>query len=933
MSFRQRLLVFLGILLFAALLTALLAPFAVSRGMRTWLDWAARRQGVTVQCGKIDAPFLHEVTIDDLRIGPAEKNGRAVNLQARRVTIDLNFRGWLFARQARLVHAIDVDHLTGGIQQSGAPGKEKLDWRNLHRLLPDRFRFHDADLEVATAATSFVFRGVELSASEIESGNFLAHEVSVTAPFLRQTFAGLRGATSWENDRLTIAGISLVRGLDLEALTIDLSRLTKRQLGLEFSLDAFGGTLRASFEGRGGGPKFALDLTGSAANISLAQISSAAGLLEPLTGSVRASQFTFRGNPGQFLEATASIWIELSDFSWRARRGDHLVFGATYYNRRLQVEQLYVQQRPNELTVNGELLWPKQLAAWTALQFRGQINATIPDANAFAQLFGAPAGDVAGKLFASGEIDSLDPAPHGQLKFRGEGLRFRGVALDSLGGTLQLAGAEATLAALEIRHANDFLRAHGTANLTGAHAYSARLTGAINDLGEYAPLLPKAWRQGEIGGGVTFDWAGDGSFTAHSGTVQVFAHGLQLPVALLRAPLDVTLEGTYSPQDIFFRTFRLADERLSLGGFLMIGSNFLELQAIELALDGAPRATGTVFLPLGVDRWRKTGSLFEAFDERQKFDVDLAVDQLDLAAAAQALGEKLPLRGTLSGKIAAYGPLAALQLTSDWHLQNLGPASVPNALDLDLHYEDGRADANLSATFGASAPILARGSLPLGLEKKTLGDGTFVRQEEAFSASVECPALFPAMMPPSVRPLSASAGIISGQVAYSGTLRDPKIEGAAQLLGLRISPPAPWPAVTDFSADLRFASGAAEIENFQLEADGFPVRGSGSLTMAPPFFTLTLAPRGGSVAVATLPPSGSPISAVRILGEGIVGESPGLRKAVVRGKAGAPGFSLTITSDETQTTLFADPTFPATEGPLLLKVNEQPFSAQITAPR
>ena len=69
---------------------------------------------------------------------------------------------------------------------------------------------------------------------------------------LRQTFHDLRGATAWEANRLTIAGVSLVRGLDLEALTVDLSSLTKRRIGLDFQLDAFGGTLRASFQGRAG---------------------------------------------------------------------------------------------------------------------------------------------------------------------------------------------------------------------------------------------------------------------------------------------------------------------------------------------------------------------------------------------------------------------------------------------------------------------------------------------------------------------------------------------------------------------------------------------------------------------------------------------------------------------------------------------------------
>ena len=269
--------------LLAALLTALLAPFAVRHGLRAWLWWAARREGLSVQIARIEAPFLQPVTLEGVHLAPAAEKGRPVELEAQSVSVDLNFRGWLFGRKTRLLHAVTIDHLRGKVRQGlGKTGGAKLDWPNLHRVLPDSFRLDDVDLDVKTPATAFVFRGVRLSASEVESGTFFAHQIYVVSPILRKSFTDLRGATSWERDRLTIAGLSLAPGLDLEALTADLSRLPKRQVGLEFELDTFGGTLRASFEGRGGGPKFEVALTGSAANISLAQISSAAGLLEPL---------------------------------------------------------------------------------------------------------------------------------------------------------------------------------------------------------------------------------------------------------------------------------------------------------------------------------------------------------------------------------------------------------------------------------------------------------------------------------------------------------------------------------------------------------------------------------------------------------------------------------------------------------------------------
>ncbi len=838
MSLRKRLLIFLAALLVLGGLSALLSPFAVAHGLRAWLSWAARHKGMQVEIGKIDAPFLHPVTIDGLKVRPAPEKGRAVWLEAARATVDFDFRGWLFSKHARFVHAVTVEHLRGSIGQRKQRGAEKLDWKNLARLLPDEFHFTDVDLEVTTVATKFAFRGVNLNASEIEAGQFFAREIFVTSPILRQTFRDLRGATSWESDRLTVAGVSLVRGLDLEALTIDLASLTNRRVGLDSQLDAFGGVLRASFQGHGEGTKFAIDLAGSATNVSLAQISSAAGFLEPVTGSVRASKFTFRGNPGEFLDATASIWIEVSDFAWRSRRGDHLVFGATYYDRRLQVEQLYVQQEQNELTVNGELLWPKKRPSWTALPFRGQVTAAIPDADSFAQLFGAAAGDFSGALSVRGDVNLFDPSAHGQLAFKGEGVRFRGVSLDSLGGTIALAGAEATLGNLEIRHANDFLRGHGNFNLQAPHHYAARFTGAIDNLGDYAPLLPSSWSAGRIGGGVTFDWSGDGTPSAHSGTMQLFAHGLQLPVAPLRAPLDVTLEGTYSPQDVFFRTFRLADDRASLGGFLMLGSNFVELQALELTLDGVLRAQGTLFLPWSVAAWHRTGRFLEALDERQKFDVDLAVDQLDLGQFAKALSEQFSASGSLSGKLAAYGSLAALQVTTNWRLQNLGGSASPNELNLDLRYQNGRADADLRATFGVSSPVTAEGSVPLRLEKRRLADGSWVNRTAPFWLRVDCPALFPAMMPAKWRPLGASSGIVYGQINYANTIAEPKIDGTAQLLDAKIAAPP----LSELAASIRFADHAATIESWRCRAQGEALAGSGRLTISLPRFALTLWP-------------------------------------------------------------------------------------------
>jgi hypothetical protein len=926
MSFRKRLVVFLLILLLAGVLDALFAPFVVARGVRLWVWWAAKREGLSAEIERVDAPFLRAVTIHQLSLGPGKGSGREVSLRAATVVVDLNLRGWIFRGHSSLLQSVQADRLTGhiGVAETAGAGAE-LDWRQWARLLPEEFQINDLNLDVATATTAVSFRGVLLTASAIESGRFFARQIFVTSPLLRQTFINLRGATSWESARLTIAGIPLARGLDLEALTIDLSRLAKRRLGIDLQLDTYGGTLRASFQGRAG-TKFSIDLAGSAANVSLAQISRAMGFLEPITGSVRASKFTFRGNPGEFLDATASIWMEATDFAWRARRADSVMLGATYYDRRLELDQLYVRQRENELTVNGELLWPRKLKSWVQLPFRGQLNATLPDLNGFAQFFGATTGDFSGALTAKGEFDLVDRDASGRLECHGQGVKFRGVALDSLGASLRLHGGEATLENLEARHAEDFLRAQGTIELSAGHRFSGRLTGAISDLAAYAPLLTAAWRSGKIGGGATFDWRGDGTLAAHSGTLQLFGHGLQLPVAPLRMPLDVTLVGSYSPQDVFFRTFKLSGDRFSLGGFLMLGSNFVELQAFELALDGTRRAGGTLFLPFSFQSWRTSRSLLAALDGEQKFDVDLSIDHLDLAKLGGALGEASLGSGILDGKLAAFGPLPALQVTTDWRLENLGSTSEPNAVDFHGRLADGRLEAETTAQFGVSDPVTGRASLPLRLGKKRLEAGTVLDPAQPLSVTVECPTLFLETLPNEWQ-LGGGRGLVIGNIAWSGKLSAPAISGEARLLNAGFQPPPPWPEVAALGAHVQFFDTEAVIDPLRCEVDSTPIELRGRFTTSPTAFGLTLTPREGAIELVSQPGEEVGLSGVRVLGEGRSEGQAHLQKAFVRGKIWPISLSLTMTTETNagenssvfQATYFFPPAAPEAS-PLLLRI-------------
>ena len=58
MPLKHRFLLTGVLLLLAALLAVWFTPFAVSHGVRWWVWWRARQEGLIVNIDKIDAPFL-----------------------------------------------------------------------------------------------------------------------------------------------------------------------------------------------------------------------------------------------------------------------------------------------------------------------------------------------------------------------------------------------------------------------------------------------------------------------------------------------------------------------------------------------------------------------------------------------------------------------------------------------------------------------------------------------------------------------------------------------------------------------------------------------------------------------------------------------------------------------------------------------------------
>src|SRR5450631_4308375 len=104
MPFRRRLLVASLLAVLIVLFVFWIGPTAVASGVRTWLWWQARRQGLTVEIEKIDAPLLRPVLIQNLHIASANNAPCRIDIRVSEAIVDLQLARILTGASGRAIH-------------------------------------------------------------------------------------------------------------------------------------------------------------------------------------------------------------------------------------------------------------------------------------------------------------------------------------------------------------------------------------------------------------------------------------------------------------------------------------------------------------------------------------------------------------------------------------------------------------------------------------------------------------------------------------------------------------------------------------------------------------------------------------------------------------------------------------------------------------
>ncbi len=485
-SWRNRIFIIVASLLLAATLAVVCSPFLIAKGVQSWCWWKTRGTNFTIRFDKIEAPFLQPIILRGVRLQTTPTSAVRIDVTAARVTFGLNVRSILWRTRGRTLRSLLVQGLHVEVQRkkTGEPISVTA-WNVAQRLLPESFDLQSVDVRLETESALALMRGVNLSGTPVAAGRFEVAEITISSPMFRQTFSKLVGATDWQSERLTIAALTLARGLDVQSINLDLSHLGKRRMSSDFDLDAFGGKLRGSVASEWRSQKPNWNMAGSASDISLSQTAEALGFTDRVGGLLHAGKFTYRGHLGDALTGTAGLWAELTGPAWRDREADVIMVGLSLYGRQLELQQLYIKQRRNQLTLNGESSFPTTAAGWLQPDLRGNVSASIDDLGDFASLFGANREDFAGRIEVQGTFNARDRKVGGNLFASGSGLTMFKESIDEFQTTFNLNREAIEILQMELKRNNDSLYVQGKIDISAEHNYSGSIDATLENVVEY----------------------------------------------------------------------------------------------------------------------------------------------------------------------------------------------------------------------------------------------------------------------------------------------------------------------------------------------------------------------------------------------------------------------------------------------------------------
>ena len=637
---------------------------------------------------------------------------------------------------------------------------------------PGIYTVRNADLILDRGEDWLRVRGAHFSLSETAGGFVRAEQIAMKTESGRKNFGGVRGRTSLDGARATIAGLRLAPDVTLGSLSVSLGEFAKGKLMLSADITAFGGKIEAEAEAAFQDRRLRFDANGNFSKISVAGLASFLGLSEAAGGVLNSGHFTFHGTPSDFAKSEATVRFEAGAFQWDSRQWDSLVLGLSLVDQRLQIPEFRLQQGQNQLTVKGTMALPQPGVQWWDRQFDFKVDADIRNLTDLSALMLPDFKYAAGQLFIRGAVSGSGAQPDAPAKFEGQmivsgsGLQWRTAPIENLNAALLFHERELQIVSAQLLHADDFLSGSGRISL-GDGSYSGEWRLSARDLAAYKAVLMPYILPAPLGGGVEATWSGKGSGEKHEGnfTAKLSSFRLLGPGGTL--PLDADFSGVYRPGEVQCEKFRLAEDGTVLTAGISVGPSAVNLRDVLVQQHGRTCLKGDAFLPLDLwQRWPDVNFTHLLNDEtvsRVRFEAM----NLDLRATSRLTGVDWPLAGNITGTLSADGPLGALRLGGalqllqggiplDWQGHTVRDVGARFLLD------GNQIRLEQAAGHHANGDFTVAGRLDLAKPRSPMleATGTATNQSQPFSFTAKGPAEKPVITtvknpPPTTPPIGA----------------------------------------------------------------------------------------------------------------------------------------------------------------------------------
>ncbi len=249
-------------------------------------------------------------------------------------------------------------------------------------------------------------QNLRCSANNVEPGVVSADRVVIQQPWLSRTFTAVKGDTAFQNSRISIANLSLEKGMSVTNASSDLMEMANGRLKIDFDMAAFDGSIRGEVLSAQADLHSLLEANGSFAQISVAPLAAFFGFSGKAGGVIHEGKFTFSGSLRNLEKATLSVHLEATDFQLGNRQWNSLVGSATLVEHRMQIPELHLKQAHNELNLKAAA-WPcprSRGRKWWQSEFAFDIAAKIDNLTELSELFGPDFANMAGKVSIDGSI-------------------------------------------------------------------------------------------------------------------------------------------------------------------------------------------------------------------------------------------------------------------------------------------------------------------------------------------------------------------------------------------------------------------------------------------------------------------------------------------------------------------------------------------------